>query len=136
MAHSLEIPYKKHNKQPFKEGKLTEQNLTLEERWKCFGEFKEMKYVKIFLELIANDKRYAHYKEAIDICRNILQYRYEARIPYTQSDIVVVGKLVTATKNKTRFVTVTFIERIDKGPYDGWTFRQAATDFLAVENNG
>lgn len=100
--------FEKTERKPHREGKLSTINVNLEERLKRYDEFKEIKYVANFLKMLTNNARYAQYVAATEICRHILKYRYERKIPFSRSDSFIDGKLVEASKAVT-MVTKTYV---------------------------
>lgn len=102
------IPYGKIEKKPFKEGKLTEQHLILEDRWKSFDEFKEMKYIRIFLKLLINNKGFFQYEKPLENLKNILQRRYHLNLSFAYTDNFILNLLTESTKHISLYVTLPF----------------------------
>lgn len=103
------IPYNKIDKKPFKEGKLSAQELILEERWKSFNEYKEIKYIKILLQLLLKDEKFSLYRKQLESCCEVLQYRYEEKILYSHINELLIKLLIKNLKNIS-LLTKTFIE--------------------------
>lgn len=126
------IPYEKMTKKKITNGKLTDQDVILEERWKSFDEFKEIKYIKIFLELLINNQKFFQYKKALEISKNVLQHRYEFNIPFRQIDSYILTMLIETTKYVTRYLTSTFVEKNNMSNIVN--FKELSKSFLSKEN--
>lgn len=104
--------YEKTAKKPFKEGKLSSLDVVLEERRKQFDEYKEMKYVKLLLELLVDDKRYAQFEKALTSCMDILTHRFENNVPFRRTDQTIADKSIEASEEISK-LTLQFLDKLD-----------------------
>lgn len=108
------IPYTQKQKKPFKEGKLTAQNVILEERWKRFDDLKEIKYIKIFFDVLIGDRRFEQYKNALESCRDLLQYRHERTMSFVKTDEHIIRALTPCSRIVTQLMSMVYIRKTNE----------------------